>query len=134
MQTIPTQIDTDDSATSSSVLPSLEPSSFVSTESDTTDIPIVEDATDMFISEDATDMPVVESPPDFPEISSASRERADSMATNIAQSENLDREDLRKMIRYLDALFDELPEKTIREFSRSEYFDLYKKIMTELGI
>ena len=38
------------------------------------------------------------------------------------------------MIGYLDGLFDQLPDETVREFSKSEYFDLYKKIMTELGL
>ncbi|MCB1307522.1 MAG: hypothetical protein KDK30_05050, partial [Leptospiraceae bacterium] len=52
----------------------------------------------------------------------------------IASEEGLDRTELKKMIGYLDQLFDQLPENTIREFSRSEYFDLYKKIMTDLGM
>jgi hypothetical protein len=44
------------------------------------------------------------------------------------------KDDLRKMISYLDQLFDKLPEDTVREFSRSEYFDLYKKIMEDLNL
>ncbi len=48
--------------------------------------------------------------------------------------EDLNKEELRKMISYLDRLFDQLPEDTIREFSHSEYFDLYRKIMSELGL
>ncbi len=42
--------------------------------------------------------------------------------------------ELKKMISYLDNLFDQLPESTIKEFSKSEYFDLYKKIMGDLGL
>lgn len=42
--------------------------------------------------------------------------------------------ELKKVISYLDNLFDRLPEDTIREFSRSEYFDLYKKVMEDLGL
>ena len=75
-------------------------------------------------------MPAVEAPPEFSGISS----ERDNMVNSIATSEGLDHGELRKMISYLDLLFDKLPEETIREFSRSEYFDLYKKIMTELGI
>ena len=51
-----------------------------------------------------------------------------------ADQSHLDAEELRKMISYLDGLFDKLPDETVKEFSRSEYFDLYKKIMSELGL
>jgi len=51
-----------------------------------------------------------------------------------ALESNLKKDELRKMISYLDGLFDQLPDDTIKEFSRSEYFDLYKKIMHELEL
>ncbi len=47
---------------------------------------------------------------------------------------NVDKMELRKMISYLDSLFDQLPDDTIREFSKSEYFDLYRKLMKELDL
>ena len=51
-----------------------------------------------------------------------------------ADQSGLDKGDLKKMISYLDGLFEQLPDSTVEEFSRSEYYDLYKKIMSELGI
>ena len=86
-------------------------------------------------------MPVLEAPPDlmFPDgIDIDEEEKTTALSEKsmqeISEESGLDKEELRKMIRYLDLLFDKLPESTIREFSRSEYFDLYKKIMNELGI
>lgn len=57
-----------------------------------------------------------------------------SMAERVADEGGVNRDELKKMITYLDRLFDQLPENAVREFSHSEYFDLYKKIMDELGI
>jgi len=58
----------------------------------------------------------------------------ETLIATTATEAHLEPQELRKMIGYLDQLFDQLPEETIKEFSRSEYFDLYKKIMTELGL
>ncbi len=44
------------------------------------------------------------------------------------------REDLRAVLAYLDTLLEELPEDKIREFAKSEYYDLYVKILEKLGI
>ncbi len=86
------------------------------------------------------DEPVVEGPPEIEEDAAAvapaaaASEGLAARAERIADEENLNREELRTMISYLDGLFDQLPEDTVREFSRSQYFDLYKKIMGELGL
>ena len=50
------------------------------------------------------------------------------------EKSDIKKEELKKMISYLDTLFDELPEETVRKFSNSEYFELYKKIMSDLDI
>lgn len=42
-------------------------------------------------------------------------------------------EDLVKLFSYLDGLFEKLPEETIKRFAESEYFDLYVKVMNEIG-
>ncbi len=42
-------------------------------------------------------------------------------------------EDLVKLFSYLDGLFEKLPEETIKKFAESEYFDLYVKVMNEIG-
>ena len=82
------------------------------------------------------DMPVLEAPPDMSPLTTGGALTPDreEAAMAISEESGLNKEELRKMIGYLDLLFDKLPETTIREFSRSEYFDLYKKIMGELGI
>jgi hypothetical protein len=60
--------------------------------------------------------------------------RADRMADELSLETGLKREELRKVIGYLDELLGQLPEETVREFSRSEYFHLYKKVIEELGV
>ncbi len=57
-----------------------------------------------------------------------------AVAERVADESGVNRDELKRMISYLDGLFDQLPEDAIREFSRSEYFDLYKRIMDELGL
>ena len=52
----------------------------------------------------------------------------------FSEESGVNKIEIRKMIGYLDKLFDKLPEETVLEFSRSEYFGLYKKIMDELGL
>jgi len=43
-------------------------------------------------------------------------------------------ENIRRLLKYLDSLFDKLPEDVIRNFANSEYFDLYVKVLNELGV
>lgn len=43
-------------------------------------------------------------------------------------------EDKKKVLTYLDNLLGNLPDDLIREFSKSNYFDLYKKMMKEIGL
>ncbi len=40
--------------------------------------------------------------------------------------------DMKKLLKYFDGLFEKLPEKTIRNFANSEYFELYTKVMHDL--
>ncbi len=44
------------------------------------------------------------------------------------------RDVMRKLLKYLDGLFEKLPEDVIKNFARSEYFDLYSKVMNDLGV
>lgn len=78
--------------------------------------------------------PATASIPEIEESSAIAEERQEALAESISQSEGVNKEELKKMISYLDRLFDQLPDDTVREFSRSEYFDLYKKVMQDLGI
>jgi len=41
--------------------------------------------------------------------------------------------DMKKLLKYLDGLFEKLPEATIKNFADSEYFDLYVKVLNEMG-
>lgn len=42
------------------------------------------------------------------------------------------RENIKKLLQYLDGLFEKLPEEVIRKFAESEYYSLYTRIMKEL--
>lgn len=42
--------------------------------------------------------------------------------------------DIKAVLAYMDKLLDSLPEEKIAEFARSEHFELYKKLFTELGL
>lgn len=42
--------------------------------------------------------------------------------------------DMKTLLGYLDGLFEKLPEKVIKRFASSEYFDLYLKVLNELGV
>ena len=44
------------------------------------------------------------------------------------------KEDLIKLFSYLDGLFEKLPEETVRKFAESEYFDLYSKVLKDMGV
>ncbi|TGL44961.1 hypothetical protein [Leptospira perdikensis] len=48
--------------------------------------------------------------------------------------ENLSTGDRKKVLGYLDNLLGNLPDDVIREFSKSQYFELYKKMMKELEL
>jgi hypothetical protein len=42
--------------------------------------------------------------------------------------------DIKTLLKYLNGLFDKLPEEAIKKFAGSEYFDLYLKVLNELGV
>ncbi len=37
-------------------------------------------------------------------------------------------------LKYLDGLFEKLPEDVVRNFADSEYFDMYVNVLNEIGI
>ena len=43
-------------------------------------------------------------------------------------------DDIKKVLSYLDSLFGYLPEDKIKEFAKSEYYEVYNKLFDELGI
>ena len=42
--------------------------------------------------------------------------------------------DMKKLLAYLDGLFEKLPEDAVKKFAGSEYFDLYVKVLNDLGV
>jgi len=44
------------------------------------------------------------------------------------------KKDIKKVLGYLDGLFDDLPEARVKEFANSEYYDIYNKLFKELGL
>jgi pilus assembly protein FimV len=47
---------------------------------------------------------------------------------------SVDDSELKKILLYLDDLLAHLPDNVIAEFSESEYFELYDKVLRRLGI
>lgn len=68
-----------------------------------------------------------------PELAAAAP-RSERMAEELSMETGFKRDELKQIIGYLDNLLGQLPEDTVREFSRSEYFNLYKKVIEDLGI
>ncbi|MFN3604015.1 MAG: hypothetical protein ACK4UJ_04825 [Leptonema sp. (in: bacteria)] len=58
----------------------------------------------------------------------------EKLSDDLEKETGIKKEELKKIISYLDSLFDKLPEDAIREFSKSEYFNLYKKVIETLEI
>ncbi|MCB1192178.1 MAG: hypothetical protein KDK90_17155, partial [Leptospiraceae bacterium] len=54
--------------------------------------------------------------------------------SKLPSVEGTNQEELKKMMSYIDELLGKLPDDIIREFVQSEYFELYKKIMSDLGL
>jgi hypothetical protein len=59
-------------------------------------------------------------------------EDAGDMERFVASIPEAKREDMKRLLHYLDGLFEKLPEDVVKRFADSEYFDLYVKIMNEL--
>jgi len=61
-------------------------------------------------------------------------EKLASLPEGGAEAPGMDKEELRKLLAYLDDLLSKLPEKEIEKFSKTEYFELYGRILDKLGI
>jgi len=42
--------------------------------------------------------------------------------------------DIKKLMEYFDGLFEKLPESTIQNFANSEYYEIYRKVLDDLGM
>ena len=57
--------------------------------------------------------------------------------TPVSKSESLPedlKKDVKSVLEYMDQLLENLPDDKIKEFAKSEHFDVYKKLFTELGL
>ncbi|PJZ44613.1 hypothetical protein [Leptospira brenneri] len=68
------------------------------------------------------------------DVSAPELEPASASAIEEDGPENLSVGDRKKVLGYLDNLLGNLPDDVIREFSKSQYFELYKKMMKELEL
>jgi pilus assembly protein FimV len=53
----------------------------------------------------------------------------DNNKKNAGESNPKDKEEIKKLLGYLNELFEKLPEENIKNFADSEYFELYKKLL-----
>lgn len=83
-------------------------------------------------TEDLSGKPTIPEPEIY-DITDKKSER-ERLTEDLHQEIGLKKEELKKIISYLDSLFDKLPDDVIREFSRSEYFNLYRKVIETLEI
>ncbi|ABZ93313.1 Conserved hypothetical protein [Leptospira biflexa serovar Patoc strain 'Patoc 1 (Ames)'] len=68
------------------------------------------------------------------DVSAPEANKESSDAFTEAGGDQLSVGDRKKVLGYLDNLLGNLPDEVIREFSKSQYFELYKKMMKELEI
>lgn len=53
---------------------------------------------------------------------------------NSSESNVKDKDEIKRLLKYLNDLMDKLPKETIENFANSEYYDLYKKVLKEMDI
>ena len=61
-------------------------------------------------------------------------ETAEPVESNVASMPDSLKNDVKSVLAYMDQLLENLPEEKIAEFARSEHFEVYKKLFTELGL
>lgn len=59
--------------------------------------------------------------------SSSMEEKEDELPSNI-------KKDVKSVLSYMDQLLESLPEEKMKEFAESEYFEMYNRLFSELGI
>ena len=58
----------------------------------------------------------------------------DNKTENSSEIPSELKQDIKSVLSYMDQLLDNLPEEKIAEFAKSEHFELYKKLFSELGL
>ncbi|MBN1499264.1 MAG: hypothetical protein JW982_03870 [Spirochaetes bacterium] len=81
-------------------------------------------------------IPVTDNVSEIPDITSRiviiDEENVNTFVTDNIEEKK--QKDMKRLLAYLDGLFENLPEELIKKFADSEYFDLYVKIMNDLGV
>jgi len=70
---------------------------------------------------------------DHKEISPAAEQVKNSTESNTQLPEDMKNE-IKQILLYMDQLLENLPEEKIVEFAKSEYFPMYKKLFSDLGL
>lgn len=64
----------------------------------------------------------------------AKDERARFIEEQLENLSGQSKDELKSVLAYLDRLLEDLPEDKIKEFAKSDYYDLYVKILDKLGV
>ncbi|MEN2998112.1 MAG: hypothetical protein ABDH28_03645 [Brevinematia bacterium] len=64
----------------------------------------------------------------------SNEERVAKVEEAIEELSEEEKEDIKKVLLYLDRLLESLPEDKIKEFASSEYYDLYMRIFDKLNL
>jgi hypothetical protein len=72
--------------------------------------------------------------PEVEEKTLSIEERGAKIEEAIEGLSDVEKEALRKVLKYLDKLLESLPEDKVREFASSEYYDLYVRLFDKLNI
>ena len=96
-------------------------------------IPVIDDElpAETLVEETLDEEPVGE---DVVELTEATAEEPVKKESKISDIPDDLKQDIKSVLSYMDQLLDSLPEDKIAEFARSEHFELYKKLFTELGL
>jgi len=96
-------------------------------------IPVIDDElpAETLVEETLDEEPVGE---DVVELTEATAEEPVKKESKICDIPDDLKQDIKSVLSYMDQLLDSLPEDKIAEFARSEHFELYKKLFTELGL
>lgn len=86
----------------------------------------VKEETSMEVFEEVSDV-------GFSEITTK-EERISKVESAIDELSEEEKEDIKKVLLYLDKLLENLPEDKIKEFAQSEYYDIYVKLFDKLNL
>ncbi len=72
--------------------------------------------------------------PEMYSLNSSQIDKEQIIAENVNKLSSDTKDEMKRVLSYLDTLLEDLPEDKIKEFSQSDYYDLYVKILDKLGV